>query len=90
MARKGDSFQQVPTLWHMGYNKPCDVMRWSCVPLPRKGDSRWRRIGYSNLSRASAHRWFKLSKQGKCIIRRDVTREAWIHALNPNNWHEVK
>jgi hypothetical protein len=84
MARKGDSFQQQPTLWHMGFDKPCDVMR------KRKGDTRWRRIGYSNLTRASAMRWFKLSKQGKCIIRRDVTREAWASALNPNNWHEAQ
>lgn len=82
--RKGESGKQVPTLWHMGFGKPFDVMR------KRKGDKRWRRVGYKNLTRASARRWWCLSKNNVCIVRRDVQREVWISALNPNNWHEVK
>lgn len=84
MAKRGDTFHQVPTLWHMGFNQPCDVMR------KRKGDKKWRRVGYTRLTRSSAFRWWKLAKAGKCIIRRDVTREAWTHALDLNNWKEVR
>lgn len=48
MARKGERFSQVPTLWHIGWGYPCRVMR------KRKGQRRWENRGHQVLTMATA------------------------------------
>ncbi len=73
MARKGERYQQVPTLWHIGWGYPCRVMR------RRKGQRRWMNWEHDVLTMASARRWKRLEAQGKAIIRRDV---QWAAAIS--------
>jgi hypothetical protein len=54
MARKGEHFSQVPTLWHIGWGYPCRVMR------KRKGQRRWENKGHGVLTMATARRWQRL------------------------------
>lgn len=72
MARKGESYQQVPTLWHNGWGYPCRVMR------RRKGQTRWQNAGHDILTMASAMRWARLANQGRAMVRRDVNKEAMV------------
>lgn len=72
MARKGSSYKQIPTLWHLGFGQPFSIMR------KRKGDRRWRKVEYAALTRSSAVRWERLVKAGLAQRRRDVTMEAVI------------
>jgi len=72
MARKGDRYNHIPTLWHIGIGNPCRVMR------KRKGQKRWQNRQYSVLTQASAGRFLKLRDAGKVQIRRDVELEAWL------------
>ena len=72
MARKGERYSQVPTLWHLGFGQPFRVMR------KRKGEKRWTNRGYAALTRSSALRWERLVKAGKAIRRRDVNTEMMV------------
>lgn len=72
MAHKGERYKQMPTLWHIGWGYPCEVMR------KRKGERRWTRRGHGVLTMATARRWSRLQAQGKAIIRRDVNYEVSI------------
>lgn len=72
MARKGSSYSQIPTLWHLGFGQPFSIMR------KRKGDRRWRKVEYAALTRSSALRWERLVKAGIAQRRRDGTMEAII------------
>jgi hypothetical protein len=72
MARKGERYTQIPTLWHLGISEPFSVMR------KRKGDRRWRKVSYASLTKSSAQRWMRLVQAGKAQRRRDVTLEAMI------------
>ena len=72
MASKGEHYRQVPTLWHIGWGYPCEVMR------KRKRQTRWKREGHDVLTMATARRWKRLEAQGKAIIRRNVNLEAMI------------
>jgi len=72
MARKGDRYTQIPTLWHLGFNQPFRVMR------KRKGERRWMSREYASLTKSSARRWERLVQAGKARRRRDVTLEAML------------
>ena len=72
MARKGTSYTQIPTLWHLGFGQPFRIMR------KRKGARRWENKTYSALTKSSAIRWERLVKAGKAQRRRDVNLEAMI------------
>ena len=72
MAHKGDRYHQVPTLWHIGWGYPCEVMR------KRKGQKRWTREGHYVLTMATALRWKRLEAQGRALVRRNVNYEAMI------------
>jgi hypothetical protein len=72
MARKGTSYTQVPTLWHLGFGQPFRVMR------KRKGERRWTTRTYASLTKSSALRWERLVKAGRARRRRDVNLEAMI------------
>lgn len=72
MARKGTSYNQVPTLWHLGFGQPFRIMR------KRKGQRRWQNKYYAALTRSSAQRWERLVKTGKARRRRDVNTEMMI------------
>lgn len=72
MARKGTSYAQIPTLWHLGFGQPFCIMR------KRKGEKRWTNRTYSALTKSSAIRWERLVRAGKAQRRRDVNLEAMI------------
>lgn len=72
MARKGTSYTQIPTLWHLGFGQPFRIMR------KRKGDRRWTNRSYASLTKSSARRWERLVQSGKAQRRRDVTLEAML------------
>ena len=72
MARKGSSYTQVPTLWHLGFGQPFRVMR------KRKGERRWTSREYAALTQSSAVRWERLVRAGMAKRRRDVTLEMTI------------
>lgn len=76
MSRKGARYHQVPTLWHMGFGRPFDIMR------KRKGDRKWRRLFYQRLTRSSARRWWMLKEKGLCIIRCDIARIMFESVVN--------
>lgn len=72
MARKGERYTQIPTLWHIGWGYPCRVMR------KRKGERRWENQDYDVLTMATARRWSRLQAQGKALVRRDANLETMI------------
>ena len=72
MARKGERYTQIPTLWHLGFGQPFRVMR------KRKGARRWENRTYAALTKSSARRWERLVRSGKAQRRRDVNLEAMI------------
>jgi hypothetical protein len=72
MARKGERYTQIPTLWHLGFDQPFRVMR------KRKGEKRWTSRSYAALTRSSAQRWERLVRAGRARRRRDVNLEAMI------------
>lgn len=84
MARKGESYHQVPTLWHIGTGMPCRVMRRRHVRREIKGKERWtwrwENQEHSVLTIASALRWKRLEKAGRAQIRRDVSLEMFMQA----------
>jgi hypothetical protein len=82
MARKGERYSQIPTLWHLGYGYPCRVMRRRVVINPKTGrrNHRWLNCEHDVLTRASAIRWTHLERAGKAIIRRDVSLEMFMQA----------
>lgn len=72
MAHKGSRYQQIPTMWHLGFGQPFRIMR------KRKGDRRWKNRSYAALTQASAQRWMRLVRAGLAAHRRDVNLEAML------------
>lgn len=72
MARKGETYTQIPTLWHLGFGQPFRIMR------KRKDEKRWTNRGYAALTKSSALRWERLVRKGQAQRRRDVQLEAVI------------
>src|SRR5579884_3301283 len=83
MARKGERYHQVPTLWHIGTGYPCSVLRRRRVRVERPDGTtrwqwRWERRGHAVLTLASARRWARLRDEGHALIRRDGRWELAI------------
>ena len=82
MARKGERFSQVPTLWHIGIGYPCRVMRRRVVINPKTGrrNHRWLNCEHDVLTYETARRWTRLERAGRAIIRRDVSLQMFMQA----------
>ena len=78
MARKGESYKQVPTLWYLGYGYPCRVMRRRRVNINGKWRIRWENFEHDVLTTATMRRWLRLAQQGCAQVRRDTALEAFM------------
>ena len=82
MAHKGETYQQTPTLWHMGTGYPCTVFRRRRIWVTRRDGSQRRQWSWANsyhvLTMASGRRWMRLQTEGRAYVRKDVKRIAVI------------